>query len=113
MKANTSGHTGKSADQAFPSRGIRNVLNFKVDEQTFRLSRQDVENLLAELHPSSRGRVYFKAGKQINSVMRDIANKSRTYYIEGSEPFDLTDQEAMILDDLLICFLGNPALRMP
>lgn len=89
------------------------LLNFKIDEQTFRLSERDLENLLAELHPSSRGRVYFKAGKQIHSAMLDVANVSRTYFIEGCEPFKLNDEEAMVLDDLLICFLGNPALRVP
>ncbi|WDM57711.1 hypothetical protein K4A76_14640 [Pseudomonas sp. NEEL19] len=88
-------------------------LNFKIDEQPFSLSHQDIENLLAELHPSSRSRVYFKAGKQVHSAMLDVENIARTYFIEGYEPFKLSDEEAMALDDLLICFLGNPGLRMP
>ncbi|WJN52520.1 hypothetical protein [Pseudomonas asiatica] len=90
-----------------------NRLNLKIDQQAFKLSKQDVENLLVELHPSSRGRVYFKAGKKVYTAMLDTANTSRRYFIEGSEPFNLSDQEAMALGDLLLCFLGNRALRMP
>lgn len=89
------------------------LLHFRIDEQEFRLSERDIENLLAELHPSSRGKVYFKIGKQVHSAMLDIKNESRTYFIEGSAPFNLNAQEATALDDLLLCFLGNHALRMP
>lgn len=88
-------------------------LNFKIDEQSFCLSQQDIENLLSELHPSSRSRIYFEAGKQVNSAMLDVENIARTYFVEGYEPFKLSDEEAMALDDLLICFLGNPGRRMP
>ncbi|WP_060518897.1 hypothetical protein [Pseudomonas sp. NBRC 111134] len=88
-------------------------LNFKIDENTFSLTQQDIENLLAELHPSSRSRVYFKAGKQVHSAMLDVENIARTYFIEGYEPFKLSDEEATALDDLLTCFLWNSGLRMP
>lgn len=45
--------------------------------------------------------------------MLDVENIARTYFVEGYEPFKLSDEEAMALDDLLICFLGNPGRRMP
>ncbi|AKK01093.1 hypothetical protein [Pseudomonas citrulli] len=85
---------------------VKSLLHFKIDEQVFRLSERDIENLLVELHPSSRGKVRFKAGKQIHSAMLDIKNESRTYFVEDCAPFNLDDQEAMALDDLLISYLG-------
>ncbi|VVM69289.1 hypothetical protein PS631_01719 [Pseudomonas fluorescens] len=91
----------------------RSKLNFKIDEQLLKLSERDVENLLIELHPASRGKVYFKQGKKIRSAVLQVEHDHRTYFIEGCEAFILNDQEAMALDDLLICFLGNLALRRP
>ncbi|MGE8327925.1 hypothetical protein [Pseudomonas urmiensis] len=90
-----------------------NRLNLKIDQQAFKMSKQDAENLLIELHPSSRGRVYFKSGKKVHTAMLDTANTSRSFFIEGYEPFNLSDQEAMALSDLLLCFLGNRQLRLP
>lgn len=87
------------------------VLHFEIDVISYALDEQDLENLLSELHPASRGKVHFAAGKLIGSKMLDYKNERWTYYIEDYEPFELTEQESMALQDLLMCFLGNPTLR--
>lgn len=88
----------------------KRLLHFRIDDQAFELSERDIENFLAELHPFTRGKIHFTAGKQIHTAMLELTNESFTYFIEGYVPFNLNEQEAMVLDDLLICFL-NPALR--
>jgi hypothetical protein len=92
---------------------VKDRLQFHIDDLPFSLTEQDVENFLIELHPAMRGTAHFSAGKKIHSRMLKTSNESRTYYVEGSEPFKLNDHEAMALEDLLMCFLGNPALRRP
>lgn len=86
-------------------------LHFTIDETLYILNAQDIGNLLSELHPSSRGKVHFQKGKLVGSKMRDYRYERYTYYIEGCEPFELTEEESMALQDLLICFLSNYELE--
>lgn len=88
-------------------------LHFKINEVSYTLKGQDINNLLSELHPSSRGKVHFKKGKLVSSKMLDYGYERYTYYIEECEPFELAEEESMALQDLLICFLNNPAMKYP
>ncbi|WP_439868976.1 hypothetical protein [Pseudomonas syringae] len=86
-------------------------LHFKIDETPYILNARDIGNLLSELHPSSRGKVHFQKGKLVGSKVRDFRYERHTFYIEDCEPFELTEEESMALQDLLICFLGNHELE--
>ena len=88
-------------------------LHFKIEDAWYALNGPDINNLLSELDPSSRGKVHFKKGKLVSSKMLDYGYERYTYYIEECEPFELAEEESMALQDLLICFLNDPAMKYP
>lgn len=103
---------GSSARDRFSAMEWRgDHLHFKIDAAPLALSEIDIHNFLSELHPSSRGGVHFLKGRLVRSRMLDYRYERHTYFIEGYEPFELTEEESMALQDLLMCCLGNPALR--
>jgi len=67
----------------------------------------DIDNLSIQLHPASRGAVYYKSGKQVVVKITDYDYANLTVFIEGCPSFQITEDEAAILDDLLLSVKGE------
>lgn len=77
------------------------LLEIKIDNNLYKLGLADINNLLLELDPSSRGRVHFIKGKIVASKVLDHSYEKVTYYIEEYPPFELSHDDSMALEDLL------------
>lgn len=85
------------------------VLELFIDGNKYLLSLADIKNLLAELHPSSRGKVNFTHGKLVAGKVLDYRYEKITFFIEGLPEFVLSIDEAAVLEDLLISLVGQHA----
>lgn len=90
-----------------PIRWVGNVLEIEIDENLYKLEPEDITNLTIELHPASRGRVHFIKGKIVESKVLDYQYEKVTYFIEGFPEFELSHDESMVLEDLLLSLVGN------
>lgn len=80
---------------------VDNLLKIKIDNHLYKLELSDINNLLLELDPSSRGRVHFIKGKIVASKVLDHSYEKVTYYIEEYPPFELSHDDSMALEGLL------------
>ncbi|KPG92050.1 hypothetical protein AEQ67_28285 [Pseudomonas sp. RIT-PI-q] len=83
------------------------TLLLKIDESRYELKVDDIKNLMMELHPASRGDVYFLRGKLIVSKVLDYHYEKITYFIENHDPFELDIEESMALEGMLGSLLGR------
>lgn len=90
-----------------PIRWNGNVLEIKIDENLYKLEPEDITNLTIELHPASRGRVHFIKGKIVEAKVLDYLYEKVTYFIEDFPEFELSHDESMVLEDLLLCQVGK------
>jgi len=67
----------------------------------------DIDNLSVQLHPASRGAVYYKKGKQVAVKITDYDYVNLTVFIEGCPSFQITEDEAAVLDDLILSAKGQ------
>lgn len=80
---------------------VDNLLEIRIDNDLYKLELADINNLLLELDPSSRGRVHFIKGKIVASKILDHSYEKVTYYIEEYPSFELSHDDSMALGDLL------------
>jgi len=90
-----------------PIRWVGDVLEIKIDENLYKLEPEDITNLTIELHPPSRGRVHFINGKIVEGKVLDYLYEKVTYFIEGFPEFELSHDESMVLEDLLLSLVGK------
>ncbi|USH04369.1 hypothetical protein K6Q96_21775 [Grimontia kaedaensis] len=76
-------------------------LSIKINGNQYHLSLYDIDNLSVQLHPASRGAVYYKMGKQVVVKNTGYDYQSLTVFIEGYPDFHITEDEAAVLDDIL------------
>ena len=84
-----------------------NHLELLIDGNPYLLSPADLSNLSSELHPSSRGKVNFIKGKLVAAKSLDYDSSKLTYFIEDYPPFELDEDDAMTLDDMLSSVIGH------
>ncbi len=90
-----------------PISWVGDVLEIKIDDNLYKLEPEDITNLTIELHPASRGRVHFIKGKIVEGKVLDYSYEKVTYFIEGFPEFELTHDESMVLEDLLLSLVGR------
>lgn len=90
-----------------PIRWRGDTLEIKIDQEVYALDLADINNLLIELDPSSRGRVHFKKGRLVASKVMDYFYEKITYFIDDHPPFELSHDEAMVLEDLIGSLVGR------
>ncbi|MEP5376901.1 MAG: hypothetical protein ABJQ14_14160 [Hyphomicrobiales bacterium] len=83
------------------------TLEIKIDQEIYTLDHPDINNLLSELDPSSRGRVHFCKGRLVASKVMDYFYEKITYFIEDHPPFELSHDEAMVLEDVIQGLVGR------
>lgn len=82
-------------------------LELLIDGNRYMLTPADLSNLQSELHPSSRGKVNFTKGKIVVAKSLNYDNSKLTYFIEDYPPFELNEDDAMTLDDMLSSVIGQ------
>lgn len=90
-----------------PKRWTGDVLEIEIDETLYELQPEDVQNLLIELHPASRGKVHFIKGRIVTSKVLDYYYEKVTYFIEDFPQFELSEDESMSLEHLLNLVIGE------
>lgn len=84
-----------------PIKWSGNILKIKINDSLYELKIEDLENLLLELNPSSRGKIHFIKGRVVESKVLDYFYEKVTYYIEGYPAFELNNDDSMVLEDLI------------
>ena len=87
------------------------TLEIVINEHKYNLDYSDIENLSVQLHPASRGAVYCKHGKQVVVKTVDYEHEQLCVFIEDCPSFQLTEDEAAILDDLLLSLITEKEYR--
>lgn len=90
-----------------PIRWKGDTLEINIDQDIYALALSDLNNLLIELDPSSRGRVHFCKGRLVAGKVMDYFYEKITYFIDDHPPFELTHDEAMVLGDLIQSLVGR------
>lgn len=88
------------------------TLEIAINEHSYNLSCSDMENLSVQLHPASRGAVYYKHGKQVVVKIIDYEYERLTVFIEDCPSFQITEDEAAILDDLILSLIAEREYRV-
>lgn len=90
-----------------PIKWVGDTLEISINGNTYQLDYADIDNLSVQLHPASRGAVYYKRGKQVVVKITDYDYVNLTVFIEGCPSFQITEDEAAILDDLILSVKGQ------
>lgn len=86
-----------------------NKLEILVNDNRYLLSPADLNNLMIELHPTSRGKFHFVKGRVVEGKVLDYSYEKVTYFIEDFPEFELTHDESMTLEDILSSLIGRYA----
>ncbi|MFZ3282923.1 hypothetical protein [Pseudomonas sp.] len=78
-----------------------------IDGILYVLNPADVSNLLLELHPASRGKQNYIKGRAIEAKVTGYDVEKYTYFIGEAPPFELDQDEAATLEDMLISWVGR------
>lgn len=85
-----------------PIKWNNNTLEIKINGNVYHLTLADIDNLSIQLHPATRGGVFYKEGKQVVAKVTDYEYKYLTVFIENNLKFNITIDEAAVLDDLIL-----------
>ncbi|MCY1292995.1 hypothetical protein D9M68_342740 [compost metagenome] len=96
-------------DRFKPVKWHKNSLELYIDDNRYILEPADLNNLMIELHPASRGKVHFIKGRLVTGKVLDYRYEKITYFIEDYPEFALTDDESATLEDLLSSLIGQHA----
>lgn len=99
-------HARKDERFSFPSQS-GGMMTITIDNRPYVLSPADVSNLLLELHPASRGKQNYVKGRVVEAKVLGYDVEKFTYFIEGEPPFDLDQDEAATLEDLVTSWIGQ------
>jgi hypothetical protein len=84
-----------------------NNLELMIDGHRYLLSPADLSNLTIELNPSCRGQVNFIKGRMVTAKALNYDSTTLTYFIEDYPSFELNEDDAMTLDDMLSSVIGR------
>lgn len=85
-----------------PIRWIDKTLEISINGTIYHLDYSDIDNLCIQLHPVHRGAVFYKFGKQVVAKITDYDYNNLTIFIEGYPSFKVTEDEAALLEDLIL-----------
>lgn len=95
------------SDRFNPIKWHNNSLEIFIDDNQYLLAPEDLNNLMIELHPASRGKVHFIKGRIVTGKVLDHHYEKITYFIEDYPEFELTVDESAALEDLLSSLVGQ------
>lgn len=98
--------SGRS-DRLKPIKWHKNSLEIFIDDNRYLLTPADLNNLMIELHPASRGKVHFIKGRIVTGKVLDHHYEKITYFIEDHPEFELTVDESAVFEDMLSSLVGQ------
>jgi hypothetical protein len=85
-----------------PIKWKNDTLEILINENVYNLSYVDIDNLSIQLHPASRGAVYYTSGRQMVIKVTDYDYKYLAVFVEDYPKFQVTEDEAAVLNDLIL-----------